>query len=72
MPRSIREVKREHESRLMALPGVVSVGIGLDKDRNPAIRVGLDGPRPKTEAKAPRSLQGYPVEVYVIGKVRAQ
>ena len=51
---SIQEVKKKHEARLMALPGVVSVGIGRDRDGAHSIIIGLDGPRPETEAQLPR------------------
>lgn len=68
---SIQEVKKKHEASLLALPGVVSVGIGSDKDGNPAIIVGLDGPRPETEALVPRLLEDYPVLVQIVGKINA-
>ena len=48
---SIQEVKKKHEARLMALPGVVSVGIGRDRDGAHSIIIGLDGPRPEIEAQ---------------------
>jgi len=72
MPPSIQEVKRKHEARLLGMPGVVSVGIGRDKGGDPAIIVGLDGPRTETVAQLPRSLEGYPVVTQVIGTLRAQ
>jgi hypothetical protein len=54
------------------MPGVVSVGIGLDPNGNQAIIVGLDGPRPETAAKIPAMLEDYPVEVQIIGPIKAQ
>jgi hypothetical protein len=72
MPPTIQEVKAEHVDRLMALPGVVSVGIGRDSAGNPAIVIGLDGPRPETRAQLPASLGDYPVVVHVTGPIRAQ
>jgi len=72
MPPTIQEVKAEHVDRLMALPGVVSVGIGRDGAGNPAIVIGLDGPRPDTRAGLPASLEGYPVVVHAIGPIKAQ
>ena len=44
MSQSIKEVKAMHEASLLALPGVVSVGIGRAKDGTSAIIVGLDSP----------------------------
>jgi hypothetical protein len=72
MSAPIQEVKKKHEIGLLALSGVVSVGIGRDKEGNPAIIVGLDGVRPETEAQLPRSLEDYPVLVRVVGPIKAQ
>ncbi len=68
----IEQVKDKHAARLLALPGVVSVGIGRGPDGGKAIVVGLDRPRPETETKLPRLLDGYPVRTEVIGPVRAR
>jgi hypothetical protein len=67
---SIEQVKEKHAARLLALPGIVSVGIGRGPDGGKAIVVGLDRPRPETEAKVPDVLEGYPVRIEVIGPVR--
>jgi len=42
MTRSIREVKEKHAGRLLAMPGVVSVGIGRDPDGKSVVFVGLE------------------------------
>ena len=72
MPPSIQEAKAKHEARLMAQPGVVSVGIGRDADGTEVIVVGLDRERPEARAALPRELDGYRVRVQIIGTVRAQ
>ena len=72
MPSSIQEVKKQHEARFFDMPGVVSVGIGLDPKGNQAIIVGLDGPRPETEVKIPAMLEEFPVVVQIIGTIKAQ
>ena len=72
MSPSIQEIKKRHENQLLTLPGVVSVGIGRDKDGNPAIIVGLDGSHPEIEAQIPRTLDDYPVLIEVIGPIKAQ
>ncbi|GBC61003.1 hypothetical protein DENIS_1963 [Desulfonema ishimotonii] len=72
MTKTIQEVKAEHEARLLEMPGVVAVGIGRDDAGNSAIMVGLDGTHPETEARLPKSLEGYPVYVKIIGTVKAQ
>lgn len=72
MPPTIQEVKAKHTSRLLALPGVVSVGIGRDASGHEAIVIGLDGPRPETQTRLPTQLDGHPVRVEIIGTVKAQ
>ncbi len=71
MPKTIQEVKNEHERRFLSLPGVVSVGIGQDPDGKPVIIVGLDKPRPKTEKKVPQKLDDFPVRIKIVGRVKA-
>jgi hypothetical protein len=46
MSPTIQEVKAKYTDQLMAMPGVVSVGIGQNPDGTLVIVVGLDGPRP--------------------------
>jgi len=72
LPPSIKEVKKQHETRLLQLPGVVSVGIGLDENGQSAIVVGLDKASPETEAHLPPQLEGYPVLVRIVGPLKAQ
>lgn len=69
---TIQEVKAGHAERLLALPGVVSVGIGRDAGGDEVIVIGLDRPRPETRAHLPAQLGGYPVRVEIVGTVRAQ
>lgn len=72
MASNIRDVKAKHEEQLMQLPGVVSIGIGKDEAGKTAIIVGLDRPRPDTEAQIPQHLEGHPVIVQTVGPVQAQ
>ena len=72
MGRSIQEVKARHEARLMAIPGVVSVGIGLDEKGNPAIVIGIDCESRLNELLLPEELESFPVKINVTGTVRAQ
>jgi hypothetical protein len=72
MSASIQEVKKHHEARFLDLPGVVSVGIGLDPNGKKAIVVGLDAPNPETEAKIPATVEGFPVIVRIVGSLKAQ
>ena len=72
MPASIQEVKKQNEARFLNLANVVSVGIGLEPNGNQAIIVGLDRPNPETEAQIPAKVEGYPVEVQIVGALKAQ
>ena len=72
MPSSIKDVKTKHESRILQLPDMVSVGIGRDKNGNPAIIVGLAHANPETELQLPNHLEGYPVDVRIVGQIKAQ
>jgi hypothetical protein len=59
---SIQQVKEGWEGRLMSIPGVMAVGIGLTKDRKPCIKVYLD--RSAAQAgEIPDQIEGYVVEV---------
>lgn len=72
MSSSIQEVKKQHEALFMDLPGVVSVGIGLDPNGHQAIIVGLDGSHPETKAKIPAMLGDFPVVIQIVGPIKAQ
>ena len=69
---SIKEVKRNHEARLMALEDVVSVGIGRDDQGNAAIVIGLAKPNTATAAQIPDKIDGFAVIVRTTGPVKAQ
>ena len=72
MQTSIQDVKAQHETELMAVPGVVSVGIGMDDDGNKVIVVGVESDQPEIRAQVPQTVDGYPVRVDVVGKMKAQ
>jgi hypothetical protein len=72
MSPSIQEVKKQHEARFLDMPGVVSVGIGLDPNGNQAIIVGLDASNPEIEAKIPEMVDDFPVIVQIVGSLKAQ
>jgi hypothetical protein len=72
MSPTIQEVKARHAPRFLALPGVVSVGIGRDADGHEVIVIGLDRARAETQARLPTQLEGYRVRMDIIGTVKAQ
>lgn len=72
MQDSIQEVRKKHEARLMAIPGVVSVGIGRDEGGEAVIVIGLEHEQREMQKPLPQRLGGYGVRTEVIGKVKAR
>lgn len=68
---TIQDVKARHAPRLLAMPGVVSVGVGRGGEGQEVIVIGLDRARPETQSKLPAQLEGYRVRVEIIGAVKA-
>lgn len=68
----IKAAKRAHEHRWLALDDVVAVGIGLLADRRVGIVVSVRADTPTVRAHVPAIADGAPVEVRVVGDVRAQ
>ncbi len=69
--KTIEEVKRRYEARLLAVPGVVSVGIGLNEESKKVIRIGTVAAVSNRES-IPSSLEGYEVVVSVTGVIKVQ
>lgn len=70
MTPSIAEVKQQHEARLLALPGVVSVGIGRDDEGQVCIVIGMSRQQPQSQTKIRKLLGDTPYTVEVIGSVK--
>jgi hypothetical protein len=69
---TIQEAKTRHEARLLAVPGVVSVGIGRDSAERPVLVVGVRERSASALEQIPAELDGHPVVVRAVGSVRAQ
>ena len=67
---SITEVFDANQELVMALPGVVGVGIG-EHGGEPCIRVMVETATPAVRAAIPDQLGGYPVIVDETGPFRA-
>jgi hypothetical protein len=76
----LRAVKAAHESELMRKANVVGVGIGLDQrggepTGRPAIVVSVTRKVPASQLAPgdviPRELEGVPVDVQIVGELRA-
>jgi hypothetical protein len=72
MRTSIQEVKQKHEAQLMAVHGVVSVGIGRNEECQAVIVVGLDRERAAAREQLPKRLEDYEVRAEVVGKIKAR
>jgi hypothetical protein len=70
--RTIEEVKADWEERLMAMPGVMGVGIGLTQDRQrTCIKVYVNRQSSAQTDQIPQEIEGHPVEVEIRGPFRA-
>jgi len=67
----IAAVKDRHETELMAVPGVVGVGIG-EQDGSEVIVVFVEKKDAATESRIPKTLEGYSLRVEVTGPITAQ
>ena len=67
---SITEVFDANQESIMALPGVVGIGIG-EHGGKPCIRVMVETATPAVRAGIPDQLGGYPVVVDETGPIRA-
>ena len=72
MQASIQDVKNRYESQFLSMPGVVSVGIGLDDNKNPIIIIGIEAGDAELKSRLPQQLEGYRVSIQHTGKIRAQ
>jgi hypothetical protein len=72
MQTNIQDVKIRHQSRLMSMSGVISVGIGLDENKNPVIIIGIETDDAELISRLPQQLEGYQVRVQKTGKIRIQ
>lgn len=66
--RSIEEVLETHTDSLMDIDGVEGVGQALCDD-SPCIRIYASERTPEIEDELPDSLEGYPIDVEVTGRI---
>jgi hypothetical protein len=72
MPDPINTVRTKHQSRLMATPGVVLVGIGRNNHGQSVIVVGVESLDELAKITLPEELDGYPVRVQIMETIRDQ
>jgi len=67
---TIQEVRKKYQDQIMAVPGVVGIGIGAVDDTL-VIKVLVVKKTPKLEKKIPKTLEGYQVVIQEAGVIRA-
>lgn len=72
MPMSVQAIKEKHQASLLAMPGVLSVGIGQDEAGSKVIIVGINNNDRSILAAIPSQLEQVPVKIQLIGTVQAQ
>ena len=69
--RDINVVLAEHDDRLLKIPGVVGVYVGLLPDgKTTCLKVMLSERKSPEEQPIPASIEGYPVVYEVTGELR--
>src|SRR6266516_3185388 len=69
--RDINAVLADHDKRLLAIPGVVGVYVGLlGNGRTPCLKVMLARKTAENERAIPRTIEGYSVVTEVTGEIR--
>jgi hypothetical protein len=71
-PKSVYEVKAEHELDILKMPGVTGIGIGQsDSKAGLAIKIYVERLTPELKKRLPTHLEGYPVVTEATGEFRA-
>jgi hypothetical protein len=69
--RDINAVLADHDDRLLAIPGVVGVYVGLLPDeKTPCLKVMLARKDSSLERSIPDTIEGYPVVTEVTGEIK--
>ena len=69
--RDINAVLRDHDQKLLAIPGVVGVYVAVLEDgKTPCLKVMLAQKTPESERDLPKSIEGYPVVSEVTGEIK--
>ena len=71
MKSTIEAAQAKLTDRVMALPGVVGLGIGVCESA-PCIKIYVVQRTPELEGEIPSTFEGFPVEIQVTGEIRAR
>lgn len=67
----VKQIKKQHERRWLAINGVVAVGIGK-VDNKMGIIISVSGELHKIRAEIPGQINGVPIEIQQTGTIEAQ
>jgi hypothetical protein len=68
----LREVQERNENRVLAIPGVVGIGIGPTQDgKGLAFIVYVEKLTPEMRGRLPVDIEGIPVRLYESGIIKA-
>ena len=68
---TINAVMKANTQKLMSMPGVVGVYVGMLEDSTECIKVMAVEKSEALEKKLPTELNGYPVVIHVTGKMKS-
>ena len=69
---AVAAVQAKHDTEIIAIEGVVSVGIGLTKDGEPCLKIGTSGSTEGIREKLPDAARDICVEIEKVGDIEAQ
>ena len=69
---AVAAVQAKHDTEIIAIEGVVSVGIGLSKTGEPCLKIGTSGSTEGIREKLPDAAKDICVEIEQVGNIEAQ
>jgi len=67
----IKKIKQKYQSRWLAIPGVVAVGVGLTKNQKPGIIISVSKKFIEESHLIPDEIEGIPIEIVKTGEIKA-
>jgi len=70
--RKIEQIRAKFDDVIMAIDGIESISIGLDKQGKACLMLGASVPVEQVRAKLPNEIFKIPVQIIYIGQISAQ